>query len=397
MLHVIHSLDPKSGGPSNALRELVRRQYCCGLDVQVLATNTQSGQTWQDDTAYRESILAEPLWNDVPVELVSSLGRRRPWSRYSWSPTVAGILRKRLGSSARPDVVHIHGVFSHITQSAARLTERAGIPYLIRPAGALDLGCLQRGHATLKKTYVSVFLRQMLRQCAFVHVTSEQEQESVRQQFPGVRTEIVPHGMQLEDASGGEFGQRLQIPKGSPFVLCLCRIHPIKRLDLAIRAFAAVMDEVPDLRLVIVGNDAGALDELKRLAASEQLGDRCLFSGFVTGADKAAAYSEARLFLHPSDHENFGLSVVEAMGHGCPVVTTRGVASGVYVEKSGAGVVVDSDADTIAAAMRELLNQERTQAGSRGADYVQRHLTWDRVVRQLNDLYTSVVVQGQAC
>ena len=390
-------MDPKSGGPSHALRELARIQHSSGQETEILATDAQAGQTWQDGSSFHRQITSEPLFKNVAVKLVSSVGRRRPWSRYSWAPTVRGILKKKFLSTARPDVIHIHGVFSHITQTAAQTASRCGIPYIIRPAGALDTGCLHRGHSVLKRTYISVFLRRMLRNCAFVHVTSEQESEPIRRQFPGVRIEIVPHGTELSDAEGGEFRRQLAMPEDSPFLLCLSRIHPIKRLDLAIRAFATLTNDFPKLRLVIAGNDAGALEDLKRLAADQRLVDRCLFVGFVTGPDKAKAYSEARLFLHPSAHENFGLSVVEAMAYGCPVVTTQGVASGRYVEQARAGRVVRSETLDIAQALRELLGQPREVPGNRGAKFVEENLTWPRIVDRLSSLYESLVTRSQAC
>ena len=390
-------MDPQSGGPSQAIRQLVRTQQEYGLETAVLTTNAQSGTSWLDDKTYRESITLEPLFHQIPIELVSSVGRQRPWSRYSWSPNAAGILRTTFRSDRKPDVVHIHGVFSHITQLAARLAGTHGIPYIIRPAGALDTGCLRRGHAVLKRAFVAAFLKRTLRSAAFVHVTSAKEEKPVRQQFPGVRIETVPHGTEVLDASAGQFREQLPAVGHSPFVLCLSRIHPIKRLDLAILAFASIGHDFPGLQLVIAGQDAGALAGLQQLAVDQQVDDRCVFAGFIAGAAKAKAYTEARLFLHPSDHENFGLSVVEAMAYGCPVVTTSGVAAGVYVKQAGAGHVVQSDVEEIARAMRELMSQSREVSGNRGATFVEQNLTWPRVVNRLSRLYESVVSQKQAC
>lgn len=394
ILHVIHSIDPGSGGPSHAIRELTQAQQLLGHQVEILTTNAQAGMEWQDDDCYREQILTEPIFQQVPLQFLTSWGRQRPWSRYSFSPQAGQVLRNRFQSSDSPDVVHIHGVFSHISRTAAQLAAKARIPFIIRPAGALDTGCLQRGHAVLKKAWISVYLRRMLRDCAFVHVTSEQERMPIQDQYPDVRIEVVPHGTEVVEATGGQFREVLPIPEGSPFVLCLSRLHPIKRLDLAVDAFAAVQDEFADLHLVIAGNDAGALTDLRQLVAARRLEERCVFSGFVAGTNKAAAYTEARLLLHPSDHENFGLSVVEAMAYGCPVVTTPGVASGTLVECAQAGLVVPSDAKEIAVAMRELLSQSRDLAGARGAEYVRQNLTWPGIAERLSVLYESAMVSN---
>ena len=391
VLHVIHSMDPRSGGPSHAIREMVRAQKQLDLSPSVLTTNAQAAVNWDDDSAYRESIMSEPLFGDVPLQIATAYGKRRPWSRYSWSHEAPQMLTSQLSGSCRPDVVHIHGVFSHITQKAAQLAHTNRIPYIIRPAGALDLGCLQRGSARLKRLFIKTMLTRAIERSAFVHVTSEKEVDSIRIQFPRARTEVLPHGTSMDDPNDGVFKANHPSIRDQNFVLCLSRIHPIKRLDLAIRAFHAVSTEYPTTQLVIAGNDAGALAGLKELVSELQLNDRCLFSGFVSGVAKARAYSEARALLHTSAHENFGLSVVEAMAYGCPVIATDGVASGVYVATANAGFVVPSDVEQISTALRTVLTGSRDEIGKRGADYVQQNLTWPRIAQRLTDLYQNAI------
>ena len=85
------------------------------------------------------------------------------------------------------------------------------------------------------------------------------------------------------------------------------------------------------------------------------------------------------------------------MACGCPVVTTTGVASGVYVEQAEAGLVVPSGVNTVADAMQILLSQPRDLHGPRGARFVEQHLTWPRIADQLSRLYESIVVPGQVC
>lgn len=394
VLHVIHSLDLRSGGPSHAIRDLVRAQHAAGLRPAVLATNAQAAKVWDADAQFRESVVSEELFQRVPVKLVGSLGKSRPWSRYSWSPQAARQLRGRLSGSQAPRIVHIHGVFSHITQKAAQLAAGKSIPYIIRPAGALDLDCLERGSARLKRLFIRTLLRKAIAGAAFVHVTSEKEVASIRAQFPSARTEILPHGTSKEQSTGGRFRELVPSLGDHEYILCLSRIHPIKRLDLAIRAFDSMTRDFPNLRLVIAGNDAGALENLKSLVGELNLQDRCFFTGFVVGPDKAHAYSNARALLHTSDHENFGLSVVEAMAYGCPVVTTQGVAAGVYVAEARAGSVVPSDVGAIAAALREVLRVSRDELGRRGADFVQQNLTWPRITDRLSELYRRAITDS---
>lgn len=388
-------MDPRSGGPSHAIREMVKAQSQLGLSPSVLATNAQAAVNWDADTEFRHSIMSEPMFDDAPLQIASAYGKRRPWSRYSWSPQATRLLNRQLSDTQKPDIVHIHGVFSHITQKAAQLAERNGVPYIMRPAGALDLGCLQRGSARLKQLFIGTMLKRAIERAAFVHVTSEKEVDSIKVQFPNARTQILPHGTTLEDPGSSRFRVNHPLIGDKDFVLCLSRIHPIKRLDLAIRAFNVLAADFPDTQLVIAGNDAGALGGLKDLVAELNLESRCVFTGFVAGAEKARAYSEARALLHTSDHENFGLSVVEAMAYGCPVVTTQGVASGVYVTAANSGFVVLSDFQKIADGLRKTLQVSRDEIGQRGAEFVQQNLTWPSIANRLTELYKNAIDQSR--
>ena len=113
LLHVIHSLDPRSGGPSHAIRAMVREQVRAGCQVTLLATDVQSAEPWAPREEYRRHILEDPAFSGAEVFLGRSFGRRRPWSRFSYSPECAGWLCRRLAdANKRPEVVHIHGVFS---------------------------------------------------------------------------------------------------------------------------------------------------------------------------------------------------------------------------------------------------------------------------------------------
>lgn len=79
------------------------------------------------------------------------------------------------------------------------------------------------------------------------------------------------------------------------------------------------------------------------------------------------------------------------MAYGCPVVTTVGVASGVYVGEASAGAVVSSEVAKIADALRTVLDTSREELGQRGANFVQQNLTWPRITDRLVRLYKNAI------
>lgn len=105
---------------------------------------------------------------------------------------------------------------------------------------------------------------------------------------------------------------------GSPIILSVGTLKPVKRHDLLIRAFSLLPKKL-GARLYILGDGLEA-NSLKRLVSSLGLEDVVRFSGFVR--DTAPWYAHASLFVLASDYEGFGNVIVEAMEYGVSVVST---------------------------------------------------------------------------
>ncbi|HEV8473614.1 MAG TPA: glycosyltransferase [Methylomirabilota bacterium] len=109
----------------------------------------------------------------------------------------------------------------------------------------------------------------------------------------------------------------LGLPTAAAVVGCAARFDAVKRLDVLLRAAAAVPD--PALRVVLIGRGAeeGAL---RALAASLELGPRAVFPGEVT--DAARLFPAFDLYVTPSAKEGLPLAVLEAMAVGAPVLAS---------------------------------------------------------------------------
>jgi glycosyltransferase involved in cell wall biosynthesis len=175
------------------------------------------------------------------------------------------------------------------------------------------------------------------------------------------------------------------------YVLFLSRISWKKGLDRLITAWQWIRD-VP---LVIAGNDDESYrPQLQELARSLGISERVIFIGSVVDTHKWALYEHAQLFVLPSYSENFGNVVAEAMAMSCPVVLTAEVGIASIVEATGAGLVVDGAAETLATAIQDLLAdpQRRAEMGRRGAAVAKAQLSWSGVAASAEDLYQQFVV-----
>src|SRR5262249_4179068 len=92
-----------------------------------------------------------------------------------------------------------------------------------------------------------------------------------------------------------------------------------KGLDRLLEAAA----EVPEAHVWIAGNDEDStVPRLEKQAAGLGISQRIRFLGFVEGIEKRRLLARASVFVLPSQSENFGNAVLEAMAEGCPVVVS---------------------------------------------------------------------------
>jgi len=197
-------------------------------------------------------------------------------------------------------------------------------------------------------------------------------------------------------SGAGSFRCRYPSLRHDPYVLVLCRLHPKKGLELFLEVFLEVTrgDEFQQWQLVVAGEgEAGYVASLKRLVREQGGQDRVCFSGWLDGAEKVAALREAALLALPSHQENFGLSVVEAMACGVPVLLSMQVNLAAEIQAAGAGWIAPLER----AALLEILAQalrgehERIQRGQAGCELVRRRFLWSAVAAELAALYEAMV------
>ena len=179
--------------------------------------------------------------------------------------------------------------------------------------------------AAMVRTLAGWFYRALDR----VLVPSRRSGELVHQLgVPEDRIALVPRGIDLarfSPARRSEDAFARLAPGQGPILLCVSRLSREKGIDRLIAAFAATAREVPDARLVFVG-DGPLRAELEQAAIA-----RCVLAGEVIGDELATLYASADVFVFLSETETFGNVVVEAQASGLPAVVARGAASELIV------------------------------------------------------------------
>ncbi len=372
VLHVIPGLDNASG-PTHAAINLTERLARLGVEVSLFHLVYEG---------------REPLRPDPALVRTRGFPCAFP-RRWGYSPGLRDALREQAGDF---DVVHVHSVWMYPTTAAARACRRAGTPYVVRPAGSFEPWCLAQ-RAALKTLYYRARERRNLAGAAALHAMSEQERLHLERLGLSTPVFVVPNAISLEgipdrsDTAG--FRRRYGLGQKTPLVLFLSRIHPKKGLDVVAAAFARVLRQVPEARLMIAGPVAGGYQRefescLNRAGVREQT----VLPGELRGEDRWTAYRAADVFTLPSYSENFGIVVAEALACGTPVVVSRNTPWK-DVEEQDAGRWLELKPQAFARAVVELLRNPRlaAQMGRNGRALVEANYTWRGVAARVLSLY----------
>lgn len=177
---------------------------------------------------------------------------------------------------------------------------------------------------------------------------------------------------------------KLGIDRGGqarPYLLYVGTLQPRKNLSRLIDAFAAVVDLVPDLVLVLAGQRGWLAEPIYRRADQLGLAGRVLFPGFVEDDDLPALLSGALAFVFPSLYEGFGIPVLEAQACGAPVLASN-TSSLPEVAGQGALLVDPLSTAAIAAGLRRLLTEPDLRDHLRAAGFANlRRFSWERCAR----------------
>jgi glycosyltransferase involved in cell wall biosynthesis len=174
-------------------------------------------------------------------------------------------------------------------------------------------------------------------------------------------------------------------------ILFLGRLHPIKGVDLLIRAFEIVSKEIDNCVLVIAGPDDGSLSGLKALAEELNLCEKVLFTGPLYDKEKFAVYRDSDIYVLPSYYETFPMTVLEAWEFKMPVVVTENCGIKDLVHDSGQ--VVQPNPYDLAAALREYLQLDslRYRHGQNGYNKLHESLSIQATVENIFNIYQDVI------
>lgn len=223
---------------------------------------------------------------------------------------------------------------------------------------------------------------------------------------PSEKIEIIPCGFNPQHfypIDKAVAKSQLGLDPDTSYILQLGRIVPRKGIENVIRAFAQIQAQHENLKLLIVGGD---LEDLKResemqrlyvLCQDLQIAGKVIFTGNKSQAELKYYYSAAELFITTPWYEPFGITPLESMACGTPVIGSDVGGISFTIEHNKTGLLVPpNDPLALASAMNNLLmDTHALQLMSiQGVDRVNKRFTWKKVTEQVANLYESTITQN---
>ena len=312
------------------------------------------------------------------------------------------------GPGWQPRIIPQPRLWTHLRLSAALASDRPDVLFV--PAHVLpirhpprsvvtvhDLGFrhFPRAHPPTSRLYLEASSRWAARAATRLIAISECTARDLERLYgvPRERIRVVYEGVDpsfrpvRDPATLAALRARYELGR-KQYLLGVGTLQPRKNLSGLLRALRILLDGgAEELQLALAGQPGwgGALQaELRRLALEPHV--RLL--GYVPDDDLPALYSGALAYVQPSLYEGFGLTALEAMACGTPVVASN--SSSLPEVIGGAGLLVDPQPTEIAAAVRRLIDSsylraELAAAGPRRA----ASFTWERCARE-----TLAVLEG---
>lgn len=237
--------------------------------------------------------------------------------------------RAMLKSFGTPDIIHAH--FYSIAAIASILRKKYGIPYIITEHSS-KLNKEIEGISAIDKKLA----RKAYDSCDQIICVSEALRQNIKKNFQHDSI-VIPNI--VDDQS---FNYQGNDKSSSPFVyVSTGSLKPIKNFDKLIDAFSQVKD---DAQLLIIG-EGPERGKLESKISELQLESHVKLLGQLTRAEINKIYQEAHVFVLPSQSETFGVSYIEAMYTGLPVIATRCGGPEAFVNESN-GILVPVNGTT---------------------------------------------------
>ncbi len=317
--------------------------------------------------------------------------------QYPTNPILKPILSSRKFKSdlkkivRRRDIIHNHGLWRMPNIYPLLAKKESSAKIVISPRGSLSQNALSI--SKYKKYIFSTFFKQnkLLKKCDSFHATSIREKDEIRTLGYRQPIAIIPNGIEIPSQAKDNFS------KDKIKFLFLGRIHPIKGLDLLIKAWKKIDGKNASLDICGYCEDLNYYKSLKKLINKLNI-KNISFSGEVSGESKKKKFIENDIFILPSKSENFGLVIAEALSYGMPVIASENTPWKI-IEQKNCGWIVKLTEENLISTLNVAKNLSPIilkEMGDSGRSLVKTKYSWNKLNVKYTKYYNWLTTGGEA-
>jgi glycosyltransferase involved in cell wall biosynthesis len=328
-----------------------------------------------------------------PDEVV--VGRFPNWADRKRFGTLLGYgryLAKLARTVEDADLVLARNVFP-CGHGGVMLQKLKGVPSVLMLQGENDLFNFDEAHWTVDRLRPIV-----IKESSRIIAQTSYQREFLEKEF-GVTSVVLPNGVDVErfrplpkDSARVELG----FEPSTKLVISVGALLPFKGFDDLMRAFSRVVESIPDVKLIIVGDGIQG-KPLKKLAGELGVEEKVRFESWVPFEKMPVYLSASDLFVHPSTSEGFPNVVLEAMASGLPIVMANVVGLDAYFgDKRNCFLVPPKDEKSLEEKMLLLLRDEALAEEMRERNLEDiKNFDWSVFAEKLEAILEEVVETGQ--
>lgn len=334
---IIDSVKLKDGGPSHSLADMAKSNFNNNIKHDIIHLGKNSKYKYSKNIKY--------------------IGLNNRFFKYGLSIKLIFWLIK---NRKKYHKFFIHGLWQFQTLIARIILKKK---YHVFTHGMLDPYFGKEKTKTLKKKiYWFLFERGNLIKSNSVLVNSDEEINHLKKTFvdtDGIKIKKINYGIIKPKLSLSKLKLLKKHPylKEQKYILFIGRIDPKKGLDLLINAFSKIKIK-KNYCLVLSGpiDNKKYKEKIDKLIQSNKLKNKIFFTGFVQGSDKWNLIKFSEFTILPSYGENFGVSVVESLSVGKPVIISNKVGISKIIKKFSCGLVHQLNVNSLKRSMESLLS-----------------------------------------
>jgi glycosyltransferase involved in cell wall biosynthesis len=362
VIHLSPYFYPKMGGMQNVAKEISERLSKKNHQVEVFTSDIGCPKDKQLKST-----------KNLKIHYL-------PAKEFAHTPIILS-LYKELMKIPQDSIIHVHIAQAYVPEIVYKVWKKRKIPYVAQIHSDVDASSIF-GRLFLN-IYKKIILRRFLKNAKNIFVLTSDYKEIISKKY-GIeknKISIIPNGVREE------FFIKRKKRKIASKLLFVGRIVKSKNPFDLIRTIEICNSRI---NLDIVG-EGGLVEETKKLVKERKL-KNITFHGKKEGKELVLMYKNADIFVSNTSKESFGITYIEAMASGLPIITSNIPAVRNVVKDNYNGILCEQTPEAFAQAIDKLIKDKklRETLSKNGLKEVKKY-SWDKIVKQTEDVYKEVL------